>query len=400
MKKVFAKSLLVAAMFSVAGSALAVQKDITVTANVDAALDMTQTDNTALPKAVEMQYLPGQGLQSYQLMTKIWSNDVTKDVKMQLVSPAQLVQSLDASKIVPLTVTWGGEEIKADAATTFTATKIFASDALTNGSLAKNLMFAQTTKGVLETGTVSDSYDRKNHDHLSAFTGTYSSTLAVSRYGVNLGASGTDDLLGAVLVDVKGFSEQDEESQDLQLEARVAGSRTLQLGQSDSVLFPYPGFQSGFVEVNDSSQGNQQGTTNIINGAGNRELMLLPGKLRYREVSASFNYNYIGRLLLPASVEKFPLVGLNSAMLLVAEDGGFTLEINGSEKELYLLSGQQFLKCPLSVVKKRASIRYSGDVTCSVVTYSQLPESIQVQAQLKQPKLRGNVQTAQREVAP
>ncbi|MXD56687.1 fimbrial protein, partial [Escherichia coli] len=56
MKKVFAKSLLVAAMFSVAGSALAVQKDITVTANVDAALDMTQTDNTALPKAVEMQY--------------------------------------------------------------------------------------------------------------------------------------------------------------------------------------------------------------------------------------------------------------------------------------------------------------------------------------------------------
>ena len=113
MKKVFAKSLLVAAMFSVAGSALAVQKDITVTANVDAALDMTQTDNTALPKAVEMQYLPGQGLQSYQLMTKIWSNDVTKDVKMQLVSPAQLVQSLDASKIVPLTVTWGGEEIKA-----------------------------------------------------------------------------------------------------------------------------------------------------------------------------------------------------------------------------------------------------------------------------------------------
>ncbi len=127
-------------------------KDITVTANVDAALDMTQTDNSALPKAVEMQYLPGQGLQSYQLMTKIWSNDVTKDVKMQLVSPAQLVQSLDASKIVPLTVSWGDEEIKADAATTFSAVKIFASDAITNGSLAKNLMFAQTTKGVLETG--------------------------------------------------------------------------------------------------------------------------------------------------------------------------------------------------------------------------------------------------------
>ena len=83
---------------------------------------------------------------------------------------------------------------------------------------------------------------------------------------------------------MKGFSEQDEESQDLQLEARVAGSRTLQLGQSDSVLFPYPGFQSGFVEVNDSNPGNQQGTTNIINGAGNRELMLLPANALSRSV--------------------------------------------------------------------------------------------------------------------
>lgn len=249
-------------------------------------------------------------------------------------------------------------------------------------------------------GTVSDSYDRNERDHLTAFTGTYSSTLAVSRYGINLGASGTDDLLGAVLVDVKGFAEGDEESQEMQLEARVAGSRTMQLGANDTALFPYGSFQPGFVDVSDSNQGNQQGTTNVINGAGNRELMLLPGKLRYREVSASFNYNYIGRLLLPASVKKFPIVGLNSAMLLLADDGGFTLEINSQEKELYLLSGHEFLKCPLSVQKKRASIRYSGDVTCSVVTYSQLPESIQVQAQLKQPKLRGNVQTAQREVAP
>ncbi|MGA0525527.1 hypothetical protein ACO2WH_27285, partial [Escherichia coli] len=68
-------------------------------------------------------------------------------------------------------------------------------------------------------------------------------------------------------------------------------------------------------------------------------------------------------------------------------------------KELYLLSWQQFLKCPLSVVKKRARIRYRGDVTCSVVTYSQLQESIQVQAQLKQPKIRVNVHKAQREVS-
>lgn len=67
---------------------------------------------------------------------------------------------------------------------------------------------------------------------------------------------------------------------------------------------------------------------------------------------------------------------------------------------MYLLSGHEFLKCPLSVLKKRASIRYSGDVTCSVVSYAELPESIQVQAQLKQPKLRESVQTVKREIAP
>ncbi len=48
--------------------------------------------------------------------------------------------------------------------------------------------------------------------------------------------------------------------------------------------------------------------------------MLLLGKLRYREVSASFNYNDIGRLLLPAAVVKnSPIAGLNSAMLLEPE---------------------------------------------------------------------------------
>lgn len=68
--------------------------------------------------------------------------------------------------------------------------------------------------------------------------------------------------------------------------------------------------------------------------------MLLSGKLCYCEVFVSFNYNYIGCLLLLVLVEKFLLVGLNSVMLLVVEDGGFIFEINGSEKELYLFFGQ------------------------------------------------------------
>ena len=84
-------------------------------------------------------------------------------------------------------------------------------------------------------------------------------------------------------------------------------------------------------------------------------------------------------------------------MLLLAENGGFTLEMPGSSRDLYVLAGQTFLKCPLKVLKKRASIRYTGDIQCSTVAYNQLPAPIQVQAQLKQSLRKQALETAQRE---
>ncbi|XNM54926.1 hypothetical protein ACLK1Z_17755 [Escherichia coli] len=78
-------------------------------------------------------------------------------------------------------------------------------------------------------------------------------------------------MAGAGVGEGKRFPETDEPKQDLQLEARVAGSRTLQLGQRDSVLFPYPGFQSGFVEVNDSNQGNRKEPPTSSTGARKRK---------------------------------------------------------------------------------------------------------------------------------
>lgn len=153
MKSAISKSLLALAMVSVMGSAMAVQKDITVTANVDAALDMTQVDNSALPKNVEMQYIPGNGLAPYQLQTKIWANDITKDVNIQLVSAAELVNSLGGAT-VPLTVSWGEQELTTTAAPLKAATLFPNKDtALQTGSVAKSLKIAQTTQGTLATGT-------------------------------------------------------------------------------------------------------------------------------------------------------------------------------------------------------------------------------------------------------
>lgn len=241
---------------------------------------------------------------------------------------------------------------------------------------------------------LTDSYDTNDREHNTAFTGSYSSTLAVSRHGIQIGRAGNGDPSAAVLVAVKKLDDAD--ADELSIDATTNGSKASLTGD-ESVLFPYTGYEMGYIDVNDSARKHQTGTTNLITGSGKQSLMLLPGKLRYREVSATFNYNYIGRLLLPQTLKKYPVIGLNSAMLLMADDGGFTLEMQSSSRDLYVLAGQSFLKCPLKVLKKRASIRFAGDIECSVVAYSQLPPPIQVQAQLKQAQRKQALETAQRE---
>ncbi|EML2681716.1 MULTISPECIES: CS1 type fimbrial major subunit [Klebsiella] len=153
MKSLISKTLTAVAMVSVMGSAMAVQKDITVTANVDAALDMTQVDNSALPKSVDMQYIPGTGLVPYQLQTKIWANDTAKDVMMQLTSDAVLVNSLGGAT-VPMSVSWGGAALSTTAVT-LKATELFPNPdtALQTGSIAKTLQIAQAKQEPLATGT-------------------------------------------------------------------------------------------------------------------------------------------------------------------------------------------------------------------------------------------------------
>ncbi|MDA8502717.1 fimbrial protein [Citrobacter sp. Awk 2] len=153
MKGMLSKSLIALAMFSVMGSAMAVQKDITVTATVDAALDMTQSDGSALPKNVDMQYFPGTGLAPVSLQTKIWANDVTTDVKMRLANDFSLVNNLGGAT-VPMTIKWGADTITTTD-TTLTATDLFPNgdDAIQTGSVAKPLLISQATQGVLATGT-------------------------------------------------------------------------------------------------------------------------------------------------------------------------------------------------------------------------------------------------------
>lgn len=151
MRKYIKPLMIVAAMAS-SFSALAIQKDITVNASVDSQLDMTQADNTPLPASIDMQYLPGRGLESYRLNTKMWSNTATSNVKVRLVSAAKLTNT-DGEQIVPMTVILGDKTLSTTDAE-FTGTELFPGS-IENGSAVLPLTISQTTKGILKTGQYS-----------------------------------------------------------------------------------------------------------------------------------------------------------------------------------------------------------------------------------------------------
>lgn len=148
----YIKPLLIVAAMTTSVSTLAIQKDITVNANVDSQLDMTQADNTPLPASIDMQYLPGRGLESYRLNTRVWSNSATSNVKVRLVSAAQLINA-DGDQTVPMTVKLGEKTLTTTDAE-FTGAELFPGS-VENGSSVLPLIISQTTKGILKTGQYS-----------------------------------------------------------------------------------------------------------------------------------------------------------------------------------------------------------------------------------------------------
>ncbi|MGL5385858.1 MAG: CS1 type fimbrial major subunit [Enterobacterales bacterium] len=155
MRKLFKPPLMVFPLVA-AFAVQAVQKDITVNADVDASLNVTQADSSALPGSITMQYLPGKGLMPYNLNTKIWSNTPAIGVFVRLGSVATLADA-DGSKTIPLSVSLGGKTLTTTNQT-LEAEDLFSAE-MANGSDVLPLRFSQTTQGVLEsgnyTGTVS-----------------------------------------------------------------------------------------------------------------------------------------------------------------------------------------------------------------------------------------------------
>ncbi|MBW7984057.1 TcfC E-set like domain-containing protein [Enterobacillus tribolii] len=241
--------------------------------------------------------------------------------------------------------------------------------------------------------TLSDSYDRRSNSHNSALSGAYSSSFALSRHGLNWGGAGVNEPAAAVLVDVAGGDDGDEAQSGVALEARVGGNSPVSMSAGGTALFPLMPYESGLIDISDGRSAEQGATTTVLSGAGSSHVMLLPGKLRVRQVAAEQRFGYIGRLLLPPQARKYPIIGLNSRMLILTEDGGFTAQLTGQPRMLYLLSGQHYYRCPLKVQKRRAVVRYVGEVQCLVVAEDGLPKAVR-DGELAGLKRRNALETA------
>lgn len=152
--KSFIKPLLATAIMGLAINAYAVQKDITVTANVDATLDMTTDTGEVLPSTMEMGYMPGVGLQPVTQMTKIFSNDAAKDIKINLAGTPLLMDTLGTNPNIPLTVTYGDLTLT-QAQQNMTAKSLFPNGDTANGSIIQPLKVSQTIQAPVASGNYS-----------------------------------------------------------------------------------------------------------------------------------------------------------------------------------------------------------------------------------------------------
>ncbi|WP_047608309.1 fimbrial protein [Rahnella aquatilis] len=148
------KPLLATVIMGMAINAFAVQKDITVTANVDATLDMTTDTGDVLPSTMEMRYMPGVGLEPVTQSTKIYSNDATKDVNINLAGTPQLMDTVGVNPNIPLSVKYGDLTLT-QSQQTMSATTLFPNGETANGSIIQPLIVSQATQAPVASGNYS-----------------------------------------------------------------------------------------------------------------------------------------------------------------------------------------------------------------------------------------------------
>jgi hypothetical protein len=134
-----------AALFSL--SAFAVEKEITVTAQIDPTVELLSADGSALPSNLKMEHMPGTGLRPQTFEAKVFSNAKDKNIKIRLQAIPVLVHTIDSDAAsIPLEVKLDGKALTVEG-TTLPAADIFND----KDAGSKNLTFSieQKTPGAI-----------------------------------------------------------------------------------------------------------------------------------------------------------------------------------------------------------------------------------------------------------
>lgn len=135
----FLKIAPVAAAALISFSAFAVEKEITVTAQIDPTVELLAADGSALPSNLKMEHIPGSGLRAQTFEAKVFSNATSKNIEIRLQAEPKLTHTIDTSaEAIPLQVTVDGKPLTVTA-TKLTATELFQDK---DSSASKNLTFS------------------------------------------------------------------------------------------------------------------------------------------------------------------------------------------------------------------------------------------------------------------
>ncbi|MCA8091850.1 cable pilus usher protein CblC [Burkholderia anthina] len=228
--------------------------------------------------------------------------------------------------------------------------------------------------------SVANSYSRDSGGNSPSVTASYSSSFAVARQGVFLGASASQsDPLAGFAVKV---GKRDDAS-GTAAEVSSASSTKIKVGFGQRALLPVSGFTPVTTEVSDAGAQASAGATSVTEGLGTRTLFMVPGQLALRNVSAKVTYTYVGQAFSAGGIPLSDSVILNGSMPPLDGEGGFIAEMDRKEDELFVVDGPTLMRCPLHVKRRQDVLMMVGKVRCEVAGPDALPEALRKQARVQ-----------------
>ena len=228
--------------------------------------------------------------------------------------------------------------------------------------------------------SVANSYSRDSGGNNPSVTASYSSSFAVARQGVFLGASASQsDPLAGFAVKV---GKRDDAS-GAAAEVSSTSSRRIKVGFGQRALLPVSAFTPVTTEVSDAGAHASAGATSVTEGLGKRTLFMVPGQLALRNVDAKVTYTYVGRAFSASGMPLWDSVILNGSMPPIDDQGGFIAEFDHKENELFVVDGPTLMRCPLHVKRQQDVLMVVGKVRCDVTGPEALPDALRKQARVQ-----------------